>query len=371
MTTPNEPDGQRTGSDPAGGPHGDRNSDDRPASNGEWSRAPGRPGASVADRPQGDAGTNGAAAAANGSSQGAPDPDAHRPSSGTGAGGKPPWQRVGSQLPPTGGPVQPNRPDQSPGTAQVPNAQPSSPAANPKPYRPLVTGTAAPKPPGQQIPAGQTADQQSAAQTARAPIAKLDAQGNVGQSGQGQANRGRNSLAGKVIDGPTRNIDRSDIPEDLPDLDAIHHPTTAPTAQAAPSSSAFRSVESVAPGPRGPLRAAVQLRRIDPWSTFKISSVLAIALFLIWMIAIGVLYVILDGMGVWDQVNSSFGTLVSSDTTTDTSFQITAGGVFGIAALIGAVYVVVFTALTTVGAFIYNMSADLVGGVEITLADRD
>ncbi|MCX6468205.1 MAG: DUF3566 domain-containing protein, partial [Corynebacteriales bacterium] len=170
---------------------------------------------------------------------------------------------------------------------------------------------------------------------------------------------------------PTRNIDRSDIPEDLPDLDAIHHPTTAPTAQAAPSSSAFRSVESVAPGPRGPLRAAVQLRRIDPWSTFKISSVLAVALFLIWMIAIGVLYVILDGMGVWDQVNSSFGTLVSSDATTDTSFQITAGGVFGIAALIGAVYVVVFTALTTVGAFIYNMSADLVGGVEITLADRD
>ncbi|MGJ0118634.1 DUF3566 domain-containing protein [Williamsia sp. MIQD14] len=360
MTTPNEPDGQRTGSDPVGGPHGDRNTDDRGVSTGEWSRTPGRPGASVADRPQGDPGGNGAAGATNGDARpSASDADAQRPSSGTGAGGKPPWQRVGSQLPPTGGPVQPNRPDQAPASGQA--AATGQQPANPKPYRPLVTGTAAPKPSGQQ----------SAGPTERAPISKLDAQGNVGQSGQPQANRGRNSLAGKVIDGPTRNIDRSDIPEDLPDLDAIHHPTTAPTAQAPQSGAAFRSVESVAPGPRGPLRAAVQLRRVDPWSTFKISSVLAIALFLIWMIAIGVLYVILDGMGVWDQVNSSFGTLVSSDTTADTSFQITAGGVFGIAALVGAVYVVVFTALTTVGAFIYNMSADLVGGVEITLADRD
>ncbi|MGU3291267.1 DUF3566 domain-containing protein [Williamsia sp. M5A3_1d] len=370
MTTPNEPDGQRTGSDSrqgasptqAGGPHGDRTPDDRGTSTGEWSRNPGRPGASVVDRPQGEAnGRDPESSNAAGDprpAQGTPDADALRPSSGTGAGGKPPWQRVGSQLPPTGGPVQPNRSDPSPAAAQAPGTQQTT---NPKPYRPLVTGTAAPKPPGQD----------SAAQTARAPISKLDAQGNVGQSGQGQAGRGRNSLAGKVIDGPTRNIDRSDIPEDLPDLDAIHHPTAAPTAQASQSSAAFRSVESVAPGPRGPLRAAVQLRRVDPWSTFKISSVLAIALFLIWMIAIGVLYVILDGMGVWDQVNSSFGTLVSSDTTADTSFQITAGGVFGIAALIGAVYVVVFTALTTVGAFIYNMSADLVGGVEITLADRD
>ncbi len=178
-----------------------------------------------------------------------------------------------------------------------------------------------------------------------------------------QATRGRNSLTGKIIDGPTRNIGRTQVPEDLPDLDAIHHPATAPTA--------VRSAEAVPAGHRGPLRAAVQLRRIDPWSTFKVSAVLAIALFLIWMIAIGVLYVILDGMGVWDQINNSFGQLVSSDNTTESSFEITAGTVFGVAAGVGALYVIVFTALTTVGAFIYNMSSDLVGGIEVTLADRD
>ncbi|WP_299569649.1 DUF3566 domain-containing protein [uncultured Williamsia sp.] len=300
-----------------------------------------RNGPSVQDRPdQDDTPRSGAAQGEQG----------QRPNPGTGPGGVPPWQRVG-QAPVT-----------SPGpSAQQPptgDAGPSTPPEQPaRPRRPLVTGTAAPKPPGQD------------AATTRAPIAKLDSDGSVPTDGpaqqpQGeQTTRGRNSLTGKIIDGPTRNIGRSQVPEDLPDLDAIHHPATSPTA--------VRSAESVPAGHRGPLRAAVQLRRIDPWSTFKVSAVLAIALFLIWMIAIGVLYVILDGMGVWDQINNSFGQLVSSDNTTESSFEITAGTVFGVAAGVGALYVIVFTALTTVGAFIYNMSSDLVGGIEVTLADRD
>lgn len=297
-----------------------------------------RNGPSVQDRPDQDAGSG-----ASDASQGE---QGQRPNPGTGPGGVPPWQRVGQA------PVTSPGPSAQQPTEASPTGAPDQPA---RPRRPLVTGTAAPKPPGQD------------AQTTRAPIAKLDSDGAVPTEGSAQQpqdaqdTRGRNSLTGKIIDGPTRNIGRSQVPEDLPDLDAIHHPT--PTAA--------RSAESVPAGHRGPLRAAVQLRRIDPWSTFKVSAVLAIALFLIWMIAIGVLYVILDGMGVWDQINNSFGQLVSSDNTTESSFEITAGTVFGVAAGVGALYVIVFTALTTVGAFIYNMSSDLVGGIEVTLADRD
>ena len=43
----------------------------------------------------------------------------------------------------------------------------------------------------------------------------------------------------------------------------------------------------------------------------------------------------------------------------------------GTSALLGAVNVVLFTALATLGAFIYNVCADLVGGIELTLAERD
>ncbi len=300
-----------------------------------------RNGPSVQDRPDQDASSS---TGASDSSQGE---QGQRPNPGTGPGGVPPWQRVGQAPVSSPGPTA-----QQPPTADA--GQTTAPEQPARPRRPLVTGTAAPKPPGQD------------ASTTRAPIAKLDSDGGVPTDDSArdtQSTRGRNSLTGKIIDGPTRNIGRSQVPEDLPDLDAIHHPATAPTA--------VRSAEAVPAGHRGPLRAAVQLRRIDPWSTFKVSAVLAIALFLIWMIAIGVLYVILDGMGVWDQINNSFGQLVSSDNTTESSFEITAGTVFGVAAGVGALYVIVFTALTTVGAFIYNMSSDLVGGVEVTLADRD
>ncbi|MGZ8177701.1 DUF3566 domain-containing protein [Williamsia sp. SKLECPSW1] len=304
------------------------------------------PGSSVQDRPDQDRSDQarpddqGRSGQARSDDQGRSDEQGQRSNPGTGPGGVPPWQRVGAA------------PVSSPGPSQQPGPGDTTPPEPPRPQRPLVTGSAAPKPPGQDA-------------TVRAPIAKLDKDGGVpadAAAGQPGADRGRNSLTGKIIDGPTRNIGRNQVPEDLPDLDAIHHPATAPTA---------RSAEAFPAAHRGPVRAAVQLRRIDPWSTFKVSAVLAIALFLIWMIAIGVLYVVLDGMGVWDQINNSFGQLVSSDNTTESSFEITAGTVFGIAAGVGALYVIVFTALTTVGAFIYNMSADLVGGVEVTLADRD
>ena len=41
------------------------------------------------------------------------------------------------------------------------------------------------------------------------------------------------------------------------------------------------------------------------------------------------------------------------------------------AALIGLVNIVLLTAMATCGAFIYNLTTDLVGGIEVTLADRD
>ena len=117
-----------------------------------------------------------------------------------------------------------------------------------------------------------------------------------------------------------------------------------------------------------PLRASVQIRKVDPWSTLKVALVLSVAMFFVWMFAIGFLYVVLDGMGVWDRLNNAFTDIVSE---TSESGLVTAGQVFGYSALIGGINIILFTALATVGAFIYNLCTDLVGGVEVTLADRD
>jgi hypothetical protein len=124
-------------------------------------------------------------------------------------------------------------------------------------------------------------------------------------------------------------------------------------------------------GVRGPRRARLQLRHIDTWSALKISLVLSIALFFVWMVAVGILYGVLSGLGVFDTLNDLFGQLGTASDGEGGSNVITPGIVFGGAAVIGAINIVLMTALSTVAAFVYNLCADLVGGLEVTLAERD
>ena len=147
---------------------------------------------------------------------------------------------------------------------------------------------------------------------------------------------------------------------------------------AARVSEAVRSARSTvtSAAARGPRRARLNLKRIDPWSVMKFAFAVSVVLFIVVVVATSVLYLSLDAMGVWQEVNTSLESLVSATGSPETAaagggFHITAWGVIGTSMLIGAVNVVLFTALATLGAFIYNVCADLVGGVELTLAERD
>ncbi len=143
-------------------------------------------------------------------------------------------------------------------------------------------------------------------------------------------------------------------------------PSTGPLrTSAAATPSALRR-----PG-RGPRRANLQIKRFDPWSVLKLSLVLSVALFFVWLVAVGVLYAVLDGMGVWDKLNGISSEILQPTDNGGGEPLISAGRVFGVAAIIGAVNIVLFSALSTVGAFIYNVSADLAGGLEVTLAERE
>jgi hypothetical protein len=123
---------------------------------------------------------------------------------------------------------------------------------------------------------------------------------------------------------------------------------------------------------RGPRRARLNLKRIDPWSVMKFAFAVSVVLFIVIVVATSVLYLALDAMGVFSSVNDSLGDLVNAGGGQSTDgFQITARGVIFSSALIGLVNVVLFTALATLGAFVYNVCADLVGGIELTLAERD
>lgn len=144
--------------------------------------------------------------------------------------------------------------------------------------------------------------------------------------------------------------------------DARQQPAASPQAHTV---SALRR-----PG-RGPRRASLQIKRFDPWSVLKLSLVLGVALFLVWLVAVGVLYTVLDGMGVWDKLNGTYSSLVQGDSPEGVEPLISVGRVFGVAAVVGAINIVLISALTTVCAFIYNASADLAGGLEVTLSERD
>jgi hypothetical protein len=141
--------------------------------------------------------------------------------------------------------------------------------------------------------------------------------------------------------------------------------TTAPGDPAldadSPTRSATRSGRA-----RGPRRARLQIRHIDPLTVLRFSAVLAIALFFVWMIVIGVLFGVLDAAGVIGKVNSTVTTINGPGS----KAPVSPGIVFGGAAIVGAINIVLFVALTTIGSVIYNLCADLVGGVQITLSER-
>lgn len=93
--------------------------------------------------------------------------------------------------------------------------------------------------------------------------------------------------------------------------------------------------------------------------------VFATCLFIVWMVAVIVLYNILQGAGVFDSVNQTLSDVLG----THLSFR--GPVIIGGAAVLGALNVVLIAALATVAAFAYNLTSSLVGGVEVTLAERD
>jgi Transmembrane domain of unknown function (DUF3566) len=142
---------------------------------------------------------------------------------------------------------------------------------------------------------------------------------------------------------------------------------------AARVSDTLRSARATVAGAatRGPRRARLHLKRIDPWSVMKFSFAVSLVLFVVAIVATSVLYLALDAMSVFDSVNRAFAEVTGQSGAEAAGFKITAKGVIGTSVLLGAVNMVLFTALATLGAFVYNVCADLVGGVELTLSEKE
>lgn len=139
-------------------------------------------------------------------------------------------------------------------------------------------------------------------------------------------------------------------------------------ASAHSGGAAGRAAPMVSPTERrGPLESVLVLRRIDPWSAFTTVLGLMFALYLVWMVAIGVTYLLLSGMGVWDRL----GGLLSGVAGDASASAIGPSTIFLYSGGVGLLNVLLLSILATLAVFIYNLAAGLTGGgVQVTLGDR-
>ena len=151
-----------------------------------------------------------------------------------------------------------------------------------------------------------------------------------------------------------------------PTAPAAAPPAVVAAGQGAPTGAAPRQ----APRPASARRVRLTVSRVDPWSAMKIAFLLSVALGIAGVVMVFVLWTILAGMGVFDQINGIVGQVVQDGQQRfDIMDFIGLGRVLSLSIVIAVIDVILVTAIATLGAFLYNVSSALVGGVQLTLTD--
>ncbi len=201
------------------------------------------------------------------------------------------------------------------------------------------TKKTAEKPPAKKTPAGTTSAKGSGSSTNASSPTRTPTAGDYAKTTQGSAE----STA--VIPAV------ADKPKDAPTQKAA----PAPTSEAAAAAR----------------RARLQLVRVEPWSVTRLAFVVSVAMMIVAVVAVSIFWVVLDLAGVWDQLNGSIATVLSDG---EAGFDLTdylgLGRLVGLTLVLSAINVIVFTMMATIAAHLYNLSAQLMGGIGLTFQDR-
>jgi hypothetical protein len=138
----------------------------------------------------------------------------------------------------------------------------------------------------------------------------------------------------------------------------------------APSPLTAATTGGTAAARKGGRRARLTVRRIDPWSTLKFAFVYSLAGLVVLLVAVIALYAVVDAMGVIDSIRTFLNDVDQPKSGQGITVWLTFGRVMTVAMVIGIVNVILFTAFATLTAFVYNVCTELVGGIELTLAER-
>lgn len=119
-------------------------------------------------------------------------------------------------------------------------------------------------------------------------------------------------------------------------------------------------------------KARLRLTHVDSWSVMKTAFLLAVAIGIVTVVAVAVVWSVLDAAGVWGSIDKAVGDVVgqSSDTFRIEDY-LGLSRVLGFTLVVAVVDVVLITVIATLGAFLYNLAAALLGGIEVVLAEED
>jgi hypothetical protein len=131
---------------------------------------------------------------------------------------------------------------------------------------------------------------------------------------------------------------------------------------------------------RGVRRTRVEIRRMSPLSVMKFSLIFYFCVFLVIYLALAIIWAILSASGVIDSVEQLLGDIFPSGEGISPTGQVSTGGappleidtgqVFTWLFFAGCVGVAIWSFINVFVAVMYNLISDIVGGVEVTLADR-
>lgn len=151
----------------------------------------------------------------------------------------------------------------------------------------------------------------------------------------------------------------------------VQTPAATPAAAPAPAATTEPSVRQRA-GTRRTRRARLRVSRVDPWSVMKTSFLFSIAFGVMFLISTYVVWSVIGASGLLEAVNGILQQVLANPNDQEAiriENFVNTNKVMGIAALLAVANVVILTALGTLTAFLYNLSANILGGLELTLAE--
>lgn len=119
-------------------------------------------------------------------------------------------------------------------------------------------------------------------------------------------------------------------------------------------------------------KARLRIAKLDPWSVMKTALMFSIAAAIITFVAVGLLWSVIEASGALEKLQETLNALLGNP---DGSGQVQVSAyvdrwrVLGFTAIVAGANVILLTALATLGAFLYNLSSSVLGGLEVTLAE--